>query len=300
MLALFPRVAFGDDAPVDAQARWLAGMAPLEATPPGAGWSAYSQEEALRWQMAGPRVTAMREWSTREILPLIPRDRAVFYPFAGPDALHAIALFAESPQLVLVGLEPVGSVPAAAAAPPRFFSRLGAALRDVHRLTFFRTHAMASDFERDGVLGALMATVARIGGTLTGVQTTQANTGARIDWVTNAGKTRRLDYVKADLANAGLKADTQLTGTLRALAPYVTFVKAASYLIGEARFSYVRQMILEDSAVVVQDDSGIPFHHFDGRWAMRFFGRYERPSSPFEDRLQADLAEAFARRAVTA
>ena len=48
--------------------------------------------------------------------------------------------------------------------------------------------------------------------------------------------------------------NAQLVANVHALAPLVTFVKAASYLLMETRFSYVRQMILDDSAVVVQDD----------------------------------------------
>ena len=36
---------------------------------------------------------------------------------------------------------------------------------------------------------------------------------------------------------------------------------------------------------------------FDARWALRFFGHYEPPVSPFQSELQPDLAREFARRA---
>jgi hypothetical protein len=299
LLAL-PRVASAaraGDAGADALARWIAGMAATPGIPAGAEWTAYAHAEDERWQHEAARIAAMQEWSARELAPLLPADRPVFYPFAGPDALHAMALFGGAPRVFLVGLEPVGALPDPARTPPRTFERLGAALADVHRLTFFRTHAMATDFQRDGVLGALVATVARMGGTVTGVETATSPPSARIEWTTPSGLARRLDYVQVDLANAGWKTHAQLVQSVHALAPYVTFVKAASYLVGEPRFSAIRQAILDDSAVLVQDDTGVPFGKLGERWALRLFGRYETPTSPFEDREQPDLRAAFERRA---
>ena len=61
---------------------------------------------------------------------------------------------------MLVGLEPVGALPdPTRPVPAGFFGRLGAALGDVHRLTFFRTLEMSNDFQREGVLAALVATI---------------------------------------------------------------------------------------------------------------------------------------------
>jgi hypothetical protein len=120
---------------------------------------------------------------------------------------------------------------------------------------------------------------------------------ARIDWTTATGKARRLDYVQADLANAGLASAPALVASVHALAPYVTFVKAAMYLLAEARFTSLRQALLDDSAIVVQDDTGVPFRAFDERWATRLYGRYEAPGAPFEERVQPALRAAFERRA---
>lgn len=285
------------DVPPDSVAQCLAGMAGASVAPARdtAEWASYARREDERWEHEGPRLRAMQEWSARELAPLLPRERPVIYPFAGPDALHALALFGDSPRLLLIGLEPVGDLPdTATMVAPRYFARLGDAMEDLHRLTFFRTHALASDFDRAGVLPALLATVARMGGLVTRAEL--VTRGVRIDWQAK-GVVRRLDYRQADLANAGLARDPQLVASMRALGPCVSFLKAASYLLAEPRFSFVRRMILEDSDVVVQDDTGIPFHAFDARWALRFFGRYEAPLSPFQDRLQPDLQREFARRA---
>ena len=296
-----PRAAFAGDAPVSAQARWLAGLAPLGGIEPGAEWQAYAKAEKDRWQSSQARVKAIQDWSAREIAPLLPPEPAVFYPFAGPDALHGLALFGSARRIVLVGLEPVGALPdPAAPVPAGFFTRLGAALADVHRLTFFRTLEMSSDFQREGVLAALVATIVRMEGTVSSVQTSTTPPSARIDWTNATGLTRRLDYVQADLANAGLKgAAAPVVGMVHGLAPYVTFVKAAMFLLAEPRFSTLKQMILDDSSIVLQDDTGVPFRAFDERWATRLFGRYEAPSSPYEERVQPALRAAYEQRGAT-
>jgi hypothetical protein len=295
-LAALPRLARAEDGGPDAMARWLAGM-PAPAMPATPEWLAYARAEDLRWKRAATRVAVMQEWSARELTPLLPADRPVFYPFAGPDALYACALFGGAPRLVLVGLEPVFAPPDPTRPPQRYFDRLGAALSDLHRLTFFRTHAMQTDFKEDGVLGALLATIARLGGKVTSIETKASPATAHIGWTTPNGLARRLDYLQVDLANAGWKAHPEPLAAIRAMAPYVTFVKAASFLLREPRFSALRQALLDDSAVVVQDDTGIPFRTFDGRWTMRFFGRYEAPGSPFEDQEEPDLRAAFEKRA---
>lgn len=276
----------------EAQARWISGEAPLPSLEPSAEWKAYAQGESERWQLAKSRVAAMRDWSTREVQPLLPPSPTVFYPFAGPDALHALALFGGAKRLVLVGLEPVGALPDPAKPAAGVFTRLGAALNDVHRLTFFRTREMSTDFQREGVVGAIVATMARMGARISGVQITAKS--ARVDYAdATTGQPRRLDYIQADLANFGLKQTPQLVADLRAMAPYVSFVKAAMYLLHETRFSSLRQAMLDDSAVLLQDDTGIPYRYFDEHWALRLYGKYEKPVTPFEERYQPMLQSAY-------
>lgn len=300
-LTVCARRARAEELDENGRARWLAGLDPPKGFEPSAEWRAYAQAENDRWQATAARIKAMEDWSARE-LTSVPADRPVVYPFAGPDALHAIALFgAKAKRLFLVGLEPVGTLPDASRAPAAgYFARLGAAQSDLHRLGFFRTQEMASDFSKEGVLAAIAGTIVRLGGKIASIQTGASPPSARIDWTNRAGEARRIDYVQADLANAGLKAQTQLVADIHALAPFVTFVKAAMYLLGESRFSYLRQTILDESAVVIQDDTGIPLRHLDARWAMRFYGAYDPPPPAYDDRAQPELKTALEHRSIAA
>jgi hypothetical protein len=299
-LLTLPRAALADSPvlPDDTIARWLAGVTPpppgLPATPE---WSAFAAAEDERWAREAPRLLAMRQWSSRELVPLMPQDRPVLYPFGGPDALHAVTLFGDKSHLVLIGLEPVfglHDIPTFARAG--YFEALGLAMGDLHRLTFFRTQELAAGLPLVGVLPVLLATLVRLGGRVTSVSEV---TGGKvsIDWVSQGGRVCRLDYAQVDLSNTGLAKRTDFVAMLRSLAPHVTFVKAASYLLGETRFSFVRQLLLEGSAALVEDDTGIPFRELDARWATRLFGRYVTPGAPFQDRVQPDLETAFAVRA---
>jgi len=303
---------------IEKQARWVAGMEPLASFEASPEWRTYARGEDERWAAARARIGIMQAWAARELTPLLLAEHTLFYPFGGPDALHAIALFGSSAKrMVLVGLEPVGSLPDLSRpnpTPPGYFTRLSAASADLHRLTFFRTQEMANDFQRDGVIATLVAAIVRMGGSVSGVGvgvgvgaaasasgSTSTTASARIDWTNSAGKARRLDYLQADLANAGLKIHTSFVNMLHGLAPYVTFLKAAMYLPAEARFASLRQAMLDDSAVIVQDDTGIPFRHFDAsKWATKLFGKYEAPQPPFEDKAQADLKAALDRRSTEA
>jgi len=277
------RSARAEEGDLATRARWVAGLPSSTATT--AAWQSYASAEDERWQRTREaRLVPMQAFGARELLPLLGRDAVVFYPFGGPDALHALALFGAARRFLLVGLEPVGSLPGDAAA----LARLGASMASVHRLSFFRTQEMASDF-KDGVVGALVATVVRMHGTVSSVRITE--TTATIEW-----DGRRLDYVQADLSNPGLKQKPRLLARLEELGPHVALVKAAMYLLAEARFSTMRNLLLANASLIVQDDTGVPFRAFDPSWTTRLFGRYEPPRAPFADRVQPDLVLAYARR----
>jgi hypothetical protein len=78
------------------------------------------------------------------------------------------------------------------------------------------------------------------------------------------------------------------------LAPGLTFLKAASYLLYEDYFSTIRDAILDDSVGVVEDDSGIPLHDFKStEWQVFPYGNYTGPITLFKDKYQPDLTDFY-------
>lgn len=306
-LAATSRAARAAGRAMSDRARWLAGVAPLDGVPPTDEWRAYARREDERWARAEPRLRAMRAWAARELGPVLPASYSLFYPFAGPDALHALALFGGARRAVLVGLEPVGELPDPERVARGTFARLGDAMGDLHRLTFFRTREMSAAFQRErrdgreGVLPVLVATVARMGGRVTGVSVGGAPAqSAHVDWATPDGEARTLEYHALDLANAGLQRAPAFVASVRGLGPQgatVAFVKAAMYLLAEPRFSLARELVLDHAHALVQDDTGVPLRYLTPPWATRLYGRYVAPGAPYETRDQPALHDAYARRA---
>jgi hypothetical protein len=108
------------------------------------------------------------------------------------------------------------------------------------------------------------------------------------------GDGRTLLYFQADLGNDGLKDNPGFVRLMHRLAPGVTYLKAASYLLYEDYFSTIRDAILETSAGVVEDDSGIPLKDFkSAQWEVIPYGDYTGPIALFKDKYQPDLTEFY-------
>ena len=62
----------------------------------------------------------------------------------------------------------------------------------------------------------------------------------------------------------------------------------------ENGFDSIRNFLLTHSAVILQDDSGIPINAFDpALWSMRFFGTYIGPIDIFKQHFQPQLQATY-------
>ena len=90
----------------------------------------------------------------------------------------------------------------------------------------------------------------------------------------------------------------QVTGSenfrLAKLGPADSLIKSASYLLHAAHFAGVRTLLLNRSATIVQDDSGIPLTYFEAtKWRVQAFGHYAGPLPMFANFYQPRMAELF-------
>jgi hypothetical protein len=91
---------------------------------------------------------------------------------------------------------------------------------------------------------------------------------------------QRINYFSVDASNVGMARYPQFGDYLRGLAPTTTLIKSASYLLHVAEFKRLRNVLLDVSGFLVQDDTGVPYTMLTKRgWQLNVYGRYEVPNT---------------------
>ena len=264
----------------------------------------------------------MRAWAADELGKAGEYSSVLLCPFGGPDFAPTCALFPGAAKTVLMGLEPVGSLPdfsrASADWRREFFADLEILVSDYFKHGYFITMHMNDVYSRGKVDGALpvigfflkrekcsIVDVRRLspddGG---GFKETPYERlakrphrpyGVRIEYL-KPGDTvaRSVYYFSCDVENKAFRKDAPLFRFFDGLGPVTTFIKAGSYLLHWNSFSTLRDLILEKSLLILQDDTAVPYRFFkSGGWEVRLFGRYATPVKDFTNVEQEDLREAY-------
>jgi hypothetical protein len=304
-------------------ARFLAGMpiageSPIKSLADEGAWRAHAQEFDRGWaELEARQMKRVRAWSASHLT--APRQ-TLFYMFSGPDFLYADAFFPDATTYVLSGLEPVGAIPDVtrlnAKSLQQPLSRLRGSLKQVLGHSYFITLEMGKQLYGgevlNGTLPVLYVFLARTGkvvkdvsymqlaadGSLTamdGVVPGARPKAVRIIFSGPDGRERTLYYFSTNLSNKGV-AESGLLAFCAKLAPGDSFIKSASYLLHGSEFSTVRDFLLENSAQILQDDTGIPVRNFNTNvWELQPFGNYTRPIAQFGRKYQKGLTELFAK-----
>ena len=325
-LILIGAPAFAGDVVLNDSARFLAGMevasgSPLEPLTKERSYIRHSQFFNRAWTgLDAAQLSRVRNWSTENLKKTHP---TLFYMFSGPDFLYANALFPKAATYVMAGLELPGDVPDVTKLPrssiPQELSALRGSLNSVMSYSFFITKAMKRDLygrRLTGTLPVLFVFLARSGKTIESVsfvnldadgtihpadaasqgQSKDNSAGVKITFSGDDKQQQTLYYFKTDLSNNG----TERSGFLKfceQLGASDSLIKSASYLLHSDEFSRVRNFLLEHSATIVQDDSGVRLKQFDlSGWDVEPFGKYVRPISLFSRNYQADLHGLYAKR----
>ncbi|WP_199248513.1 hypothetical protein [[Phormidium] sp. ETS-05] len=320
-------------AKLTATARLLAGMSvatsdmPKNTAPPEkvaavektAGWKEQNSFFDNSWkQLEAEQITPVRKWSETELQTINASNPQVFYPFSGPDFLYVYSLFPDAKEYVMVGLEPVGTLPDFEQLNSAQINQQLANAKDsldaILKFSFFRTKDMAVDLSKQGVLPVLLLFAARTNNQILDVQyvgidkqgdiqmrdpSKEADKslipGVKISFVPQ-GKSnpRTAYYFSTDLSDSGLEKTPEFLAFVKKMDKPVTYLKAASYLMHYSYFGKIRDGILAQSSHLLQDDSGIPYRNFDkSKWEMNFYGNYIGTIPLFADFYQADLREVY-------
>ena len=279
----------------------------------------YAETQALSKEWEDLRLKKIRAWAKTEIQPRISRPNAVKYMFGGPDFVHVESIFPGVPEYILVGLEPLGTVPDFFAMNQAqwdsYLSHLNYTLRSISRRNFFITTEMRADFGKQGVDGVFP--VMLYFAALTGHQILDANyvslssggqvvqtesaSGADGIWLrlrdTDPGgsspSAQNLYYFKTDLSNGGFKSGSKFNRFLGARPGGVAYLKAASYLMHTDDFSNIRNFLVGDCQFVLQDASGLPADFFGQYYNLTYFGNYVGPIDMFSEYDQPNLRAIY-------
>jgi hypothetical protein len=322
MLASTVLSAAADPASFDDNARIIAGLqpsagSPLEKVTQDGSWKSHAKYFDDAWaKLDANQLSKVRAWSAANV----PEHRPVmFYMFSGPDFLYADTFFPKASTYVLSGLEPVGQIPDVGSLPPHNLGRelreLQGSLNSVLSFSFFITKKMKTELNTGrltGTLPLLYTFLARSGKTIRNVElvalkpdgTVEASAhpvgkgmspGAKIEFTAKDGPTQTLYYFSTDLSDGGVKSSGFLTFCDK-LGTGDSLVKSASFLMHSNNFSKVREFLISRSAVLVQDDSGIPVRYLaKNDWDLRPFGNYLGPISLFPGRYQKDLRDVYSK-----
>jgi hypothetical protein len=326
-LSLAPARSAETSSPDDT-ARFLAGLPPAADSPlapltKNPAWQDHASHfDSIFGQEDKIKLSRIRAFSQQR---LTEKQQTMLYMFSGPDFLYAVSFFPSATTYVLSGLEPVGEVPQLTGLPrPAVDStlhNLENALSSLLSISFFITKNMQTQLEGGpvyGTLPVLYVFLARTGKTIHDVSfvnldaegnietppepgdksaakkfAQSAAKGVKIVFSDGNGPNQTLYYFSTNLADDGVKTSGFLQFCDR-LGVADSFFKSASYLIASGGFNRVRNFILDRSATIVQDDTGIPIAYFDPKkWHLQPFGHYLGPIPEFSSCYQPAMAELF-------
>jgi hypothetical protein len=289
-------------------------------------WISYSEAFNKSWHnYDSTRLSVMRAWSKTDLAEMNKNETNIFYPFAGADILNAYTLFPHATQFVMVGLEPVGTLPGINGknykdSVSTYFKSINNSLTSILNFSFFRTRSMRLDFDKsnelNGTIHLLLLFLTRTGNTIAAItpvsihadgsiasyesfaamkKDTLKAKGVEIRFVDADSVIKKVYYFSNNIGNDGMKANPGFTAFVKNMKHYNTYLKSASCLMHEPYFSSIRNLILDGSNYVLEDDSGIPLKYFTerGNWDFTFYGVYTSAYNIFHHNNQQDLIDAY-------
>lgn len=286
-------------------------------------WKDYQAKINLDWpSMDSTRLKPMANWRDEEVSPRINDSLLLFYPFSGPDFLHAYILFPYADDYLFLAQEQLGEVPDLSKMKQKdlsdYLDKFYYSIRDIYMRSYFITGRMNTDLHNarvKGVLPVIIFFMAQTGheivdvkyeyvssdGSFKPLSTVTGRFSATecvsIDFNTkDSDKIKSLRYFRCDISDEGFNSTPGFKTYLNNLGEINTYVKSASYLLHYGTFNTIRNIILDNSKSVLQDDTGIPYKYYDmTKWDAYLYGVYVKPIADFPSPylMQNDLKKIY-------
>ncbi|TAF67669.1 MAG: hypothetical protein EAZ55_01220 [Cytophagales bacterium] len=111
-------------------------------------------------------------------------------------------------------------------------------------------------------------------------------------------RTQKVYYFGTNVEDPAMKDKQNLLAFIKSFPNKVTFIKSASYLLHGGNFSIIRDLVLESSKGILQDDTGVRYDVLlKAGFEVQLYGKYARPIADFANyTIQPALADAFMTR----
>lgn len=278
-----------------------------------------------QWQkLENTRLKNMRKWRETELAKLNGESHNLFYPFSGPDFINAYEFFPNCDNYLMFGLEKVGNLPdfskENAGFVSGYLSNVRNALGEIFQRNYFITTFMGSELNTNvqGVAPILFTFLARTNNQIVKVEKIQLQkdgtpkafslnekldpkktvVGLMIEFL-GKGKTKsqRIYYFGTDVRDAQMPKKMELSKFIKSFPNKISFVKSCQYTLHESQFKVMRNLILDDTEAVLQDDTGVRYEVLKEKgWKVQLYGKYAWPIADFgKYTYQPKLKQAFAK-----
>lgn len=284
-------------------------------------WKNYANQSNEKWNVLNQRIAKpISNWTNQKNYEN-KSCKTLLYPFAGGDFFYAHLFFPNVDTTIMIGLEPPGYLfnpdTCSATNLNNYLNNLEKSLFYPHKLGFFRTLSMETDFQKgllNGTIHTCLYYLSKFGNNVHYIKAFNIDENGNISNEVNLGnkahfkkgfrigysspadnQVKELIYYTANLSNSGLQTETGekhngLAKYLDAKRNTVSFFKAASYLMYNSYFSTIRNISLNHSKVILQDDSGMPLSALkDGGFEVELLGNYTRTIGLFRHRFQPKM-----------
>lgn len=317
----------------DDRARFLAGLplpenSPLKPFTETVNYRKHREHMDRFWsRVQGENVDRMRTWRKNRI-PSDQETRPALYPLSGADFVNLHTLFPRARGYLMFALEKPGFPPdPLKLKKKRIAPRLASMRRVIASIAsrnYFYSQSMKMEMKDDnlsGITPALMVFVSRLGLQVRDVRRIGLDDEGALHELSREGffangrrpvvrgiriqlmgpgdaQPRSLVYLQIRVARDTLYLNHPVGKFLWQFSGINTVLKSAVYLLHWERYAGLRNFLLLESNVVVQDDSGIPFRFFtNGGWDIKLFGDYVTYRMKIgglgQIRLQADLLARY-------
>jgi hypothetical protein len=280
-------------------------------------WKLHAAKTDLRWRLLMQNLgTPIATWVSEKNYIPSNAPKTLLYPFAGGDFFYANLFYPNRDTVIMIGLEPVGTVFEAKSVDKTkledYLTTLDRCMFYPHKLGFFRTLSMDDDFAHElmnGTLHTFMFYLARNGfdlhyveyfnlddqGNSVAVEPGAEAKGLKIGYSNkNDKQVRQLVYLSQDISNTANQKAPGTINYLKKRGHVVSFFKAASYLMYKDYFSDITNVVLDQSKIILQDDSGMPLVSMQkGGFSTEIFGEYKKTIDLFSNYFQKDMRAEY-------